>query len=253
MLSNQLCACGCGEYTDIVEKTDSRRGQVKGQPMKYRPNHSPTSAALRRGPTPTLELPRIDALALREMTDEAAAIQGDQWARFIDGMDRISFAQKGMLAYEFKLRALWSHVGFKDFTSWVEGSMPFSASSVFQAAKCVEQLMESRVPAAKILEMPRVNLVKMAKGILSDSVRRDPEVIEAAIHSNGKDFTQKIVDEFPEQHVEPEEWVRFPMAISKHTLVVGIMAKFGFTAWEQFILTVAVEYDASHEPEEAHG
>lgn len=33
MLSNQLCACGCGQFTKIAERTKQERGQNKGLPM----------------------------------------------------------------------------------------------------------------------------------------------------------------------------------------------------------------------------
>jgi len=37
----RLCACGCGIEVSIAKRTDSRRGQVKGQPLRYVPGHSP--------------------------------------------------------------------------------------------------------------------------------------------------------------------------------------------------------------------
>lgn len=35
------CACGCGEEAPIAKRTDSRYGQVKGQPKRYISGHNP--------------------------------------------------------------------------------------------------------------------------------------------------------------------------------------------------------------------
>jgi hypothetical protein len=35
-----LCQCGCGAETDTATRTSSRRGAVKGQPLRYRHGHS---------------------------------------------------------------------------------------------------------------------------------------------------------------------------------------------------------------------
>lgn len=35
----KLCECGCGQPTKIATKTYAKRGQVKGQPMRFLPNH----------------------------------------------------------------------------------------------------------------------------------------------------------------------------------------------------------------------
>ena len=35
-----LCACGCGQITKVAKKTASRRGHVKGQPLKYVHGHN---------------------------------------------------------------------------------------------------------------------------------------------------------------------------------------------------------------------
>jgi hypothetical protein len=40
MLSNQLCACGCGRFTSISEQTRPRRGWVKGQPLRFARGHT---------------------------------------------------------------------------------------------------------------------------------------------------------------------------------------------------------------------
>lgn len=35
-----FCHCGCGEVTDLAGATNARRGWVKGEPMRFRPNHT---------------------------------------------------------------------------------------------------------------------------------------------------------------------------------------------------------------------
>lgn len=34
-----ICMCGCGQPTSIARQTDSRRGAVKGEPLRYRTGH----------------------------------------------------------------------------------------------------------------------------------------------------------------------------------------------------------------------
>jgi len=36
----KLCECGCGNPTTIAKKTDQRRGDVKGQPMRFIRGHN---------------------------------------------------------------------------------------------------------------------------------------------------------------------------------------------------------------------
>jgi len=37
-----LCFCGCGHKTDISKRTNSKRGDIKGQPLKYIFGHFPS-------------------------------------------------------------------------------------------------------------------------------------------------------------------------------------------------------------------
>ena len=48
--SDRKCDCGCGEYTFIAVKTNSRTGLVLGQPCPYLPGHKGASLlAVTRG------------------------------------------------------------------------------------------------------------------------------------------------------------------------------------------------------------
>lgn len=38
-MASKLCDCGCGLPAPIASKTHSARGQVKGQPIRFRPGH----------------------------------------------------------------------------------------------------------------------------------------------------------------------------------------------------------------------
>lgn len=40
VLSDQLCACGCGQFTSIAGTTDKRWGHVRGEPTLYVRGHS---------------------------------------------------------------------------------------------------------------------------------------------------------------------------------------------------------------------
>lgn len=46
MVSETLCACGCGEKTSIATRTDTRVGRVKGKPNKYVKGHNAGQRAL---------------------------------------------------------------------------------------------------------------------------------------------------------------------------------------------------------------
>ena len=43
-LSDQVCACGCGERTTLIAETNSRRGRRRGEPNRYRVGHNPVGS-----------------------------------------------------------------------------------------------------------------------------------------------------------------------------------------------------------------
>lgn len=42
MKSTKLCECGCGQFTDIIEKNHSDHGHIKGQPYRFLFGHRKT-------------------------------------------------------------------------------------------------------------------------------------------------------------------------------------------------------------------
>lgn len=47
----KLCECGCGQPTNIAPKNSKRRGQIKGQPMRFLPGHHIPKSNLRTATT----------------------------------------------------------------------------------------------------------------------------------------------------------------------------------------------------------
>jgi hypothetical protein len=41
--SLRLCECGCGEYTKLASKTATKRGWIKGQPLRFINGHNATT------------------------------------------------------------------------------------------------------------------------------------------------------------------------------------------------------------------
>src|ERR1019366_5288416 len=39
-IASGLCECGCGEATTIAQRTDHKRGWVKGKPIRFRKGHN---------------------------------------------------------------------------------------------------------------------------------------------------------------------------------------------------------------------
>ncbi len=47
------CQCGCGQKTSIAKQSNSRRGDVRGEPVKFLPGHGRNLAYLKEGPNPS--------------------------------------------------------------------------------------------------------------------------------------------------------------------------------------------------------
>jgi hypothetical protein len=204
-------------------------------------------------PSATLDL-KIEPLMLRTMTDQAAAIQGDKWARFIDDVLGKSFPAIGMIAAEFFTRNLWNQLAdpatgktYAGYTAWAKSALPCSWSTVCAAKKCFESLSASGVPAEKILEMKPANMKLLVNEVSSESVRREPKVVEAAIHENGNGFRKKMIEEHPEQHIEDVEWITVKPTLSQCDRWTEIMEKFGWQSWVEAIDIAFEEYDQTHE------
>jgi hypothetical protein len=72
--SHGLCGCGCGQPTDLVARTDSSRGWIKGQPKPYLAWHAP-----RRGLTPDYRIDENGCWIWLKHVDEASGGYGMAW------------------------------------------------------------------------------------------------------------------------------------------------------------------------------
>jgi hypothetical protein len=80
-----LCQCGCGEPTPIAKRTSTRKGVVKGQPIRYVQGHG------NRHHQPVIAAPQLcecgcgQTTALADRTDSRRSIVKGQPLRFITG------------------------------------------------------------------------------------------------------------------------------------------------------------------------
>ena len=207
-VSNQLCACGCGGHTYIAEKTDSRRGQIKGKPMRLLAGHDYGTGGQSNVALAAPTLFEIDDLAIRRLygvPDDEAAVVLDRGLRELERGYRRSFVARGLILREVEERKLWEKLtdaetgkAYTSFDRWIVSAAPHSRSDCFAALKAVKELRD--VPTDLLLDMPRCNVSVLQT--LSSEVRKSPKVIEAAQTLSKKDFIKEVQVEHPQQHIE---------------------------------------------------
>lgn len=224
------CACGCGHETAIATRTDSRRGQVKGQPMRFLPGHNslvPANQMLPATAAPqSAEIDELRIMGLRNLPDADAAAVFDARLRELERQYKRSFVERGFILLEVQERELWRHIvnpetgeAYSSFERWVVGAAPQSRSDCFAAMKAVRELRD--VPAQELLQVPRCN-VKVLQH-LSPALRRKPEVIDAAKKKSERDFVAQIEKEHPEQHIESKRPMNLkPERTARQTIDRGI-------------------------------
>lgn len=214
MTGNVMCACGCGEPTPLITKTDKRKGWVKGQPAKYIAGHQQQMMKEKRGSLLPAILQKSDAITetdierMRSMDDIEAADIYDARVIVIEDSTRWTFIELGLICMEVTRRELWKRIVdpktgryFHSRDAWIAGRLRVSQRSAYSA---MEVLKVKDVPVSDLREMPRVNAVRLAG--LSTQVQRDPTIIQAAKGSE-KGFVQVINNRYPDQHQEPRRAV----------------------------------------------
>ena len=218
MLSDKLCECGCGEFTYIATRSDSRRSQVKGQPMRYLPAHSSATAAMRNfgaATRPILdvadrEITEADILNLRDVDELQAADIFDARVRRLEARHRATFVEMGLILMEMEDRELYrvlvdpatGHY-WTSYDRWLCNAAPISRSGGYAAVKAMRNTV---IPISDLREMPRFAVETISQ--LSPAVQRNPVVIISAKNDTEEVFREKLEKNFPDQHIETKKSVR---------------------------------------------
>ena len=211
MKSEVLCGCGCGEYTELAKRTDSRRGHVKGQGMPFIFGHASNNGPnvqhrtlFAPQPIEAKEITHQDIIALREVDDMEAAEIYDARVRYLEAYSKRTFVETGLILAEFEDRKLQEKIVdpatgayYTSFNTWLMAAAPVSRSSGYDAMATVRRLQA--VPVADLQAMPRCNVKTLST--LSTSVQQQPDIIEAAKNLTEEQFIAKVETRHPDQHV----------------------------------------------------
>jgi hypothetical protein len=228
-LSTHLCECreNCGNYTPFATKTDKRRDQIKGQPMRLLPGHNkasggasdPSNVGLMAAPG---ELDELKIRGLRSMSDADAARVLDERLRFLERQYKRNFVERGFILVEVEERQLWKELvdadtneKYTSFDRWVCGAASHSRADCFEAMRAVKELRD--VPREQLMGIPRKNIGILSQ--LSTKVRKDPDIIAAAQDSSKKEFIAHIQGNYPDQHVEQESKVTTYPTVSQREII----------------------------------
>ena len=107
-----LCACGCGQETGVIEKTDARKGWVKGEHYRFVNGHNARVERNERSisnfgdgaPDPhdwtnpaMREITEADIVALRDMDGIDAADVYDAQIKALAASSKLMFIQIGLI------------------------------------------------------------------------------------------------------------------------------------------------------------
>src|SRR5258706_9051692 len=115
------------------------------------------------------------------------------------------------MCHEVKVKGLWKHGGYKDWSHWVFAAAPVCAKTVFVYVGTYEKLSPD-FSDEELREMKPETAKVMTK--ISTERRRDPE-IRAAAKQKKKDFVKTVRSVAPEQHIEDEEIQKFTFTASQ--------------------------------------
>jgi hypothetical protein len=207
-LSNHLCECreNCGRYTPYATRTDKRREQTKGEPMKLIQGHNRGASNIGLMAAPG-ELDELKIRGLRSMSDADAARVLDDRLRFLERQYKRNFVERGFILLEMEERQLWkclidSETGdeFQSFERYIVTAASHSRADCFESLRAVKELRD--IPREQLMNIPRKNIGILSQ--LSTKVRRDPDVIAAAQTATKADFIGHIQENHPDQAIEQE-------------------------------------------------
>jgi hypothetical protein len=115
------------------------------------------------------------------------------------------------MCHEVKVKGLWKHGGYKDWSHWVLTAAPVCAKTVFVYVGTYEKLLPD-FSDEELREMKPETAKVMTK--ISSERRQDPE-IRAAAKKRKKDFVNTVRTVAPEQHIEDDELHKFTFTTSQ--------------------------------------
>jgi hypothetical protein len=140
--------------------------------------------------------------------------------RILDEIDRAherSYAERGMIAREFEVRNLWQYLidprtrsPFRSYNAWMGSGYIGCRSVNYEARRDMEELKD--LPPSKLREVPKKNIKVLLQ--LSTAVRRSDKVLYDARSMQPQDFIQRVEKDFPDQHIESTQVVRFTLTRS---------------------------------------
>jgi len=152
------------------------------------------------------------------LPDEECATALNARARYWDEVDQVqplSYGERGLIAVTFERRRLWEYIdGCHSFDSWMSHRPDASRSTMYAAWRAAKEL-ENDVP--DLSGIPR-DTVETLRGI-SSSVRREPEVIEAAKTKTPAEFVEHIQENHPNQHIERRKPLKFNFSESQSKVI----------------------------------
>lgn len=228
-LSSHQCECRsqCGRFTAYAVKTDSRRGHVKGQPMRLIPGHN-------AGSNVGLAAPEFDALSImrmRALPNQEAADALDSRLRALERGYRRSFVERGLILVEMEERQLWkllrdSETGqpYSSLEDWICTAATYSRSDCMAAKEAVKKLKD--VPTDQLLDVPRCNigslLMLTAKDRAKGAVKigdKAVSVIVAAQSLPERAFTKAVAERYPDLHIEERKTIHLSPVKSAKTVI----------------------------------
>jgi hypothetical protein len=127
------------------------------------------------------------------------------------------WARLGHIAFQMEQTRGWEELGFRSQADWMMGLQQrsgYGRSSVYRFKKLVERLLPD-ISVCDLEKMEPGNAGFLSGEVCSSSVRRDPEVIQAAQASRETSKLREFVmGKHPSQHIEEkhEEHCYFPLS-----------------------------------------
>jgi hypothetical protein len=169
---------------------------------------------------------QVDEAFLQSISDKPEEFQAsllDARARRIEKFNKRVYHELGLIALYMEEKSLWRKCTLDDgstpksFEGWVKDACPYSRSYLFDAKRTVKILRGSGAEMKQIEDIPRCNAITLSK--LSPALIRNPEIIDAAKHLPEEEFTKKIADSHPEQHIEERRKLIFHLEVSAKVTV----------------------------------
>lgn len=139
------------------------------------------------------------------MPDPEAADALTERLRFLDGIYRTGFVERGMICRDMRDRMLWRMVldpstgkPYHSMDAWIAGSAPWSRRDCYAAMRAVDELKD--IPTETLSQIPQCNLAQLQR--MSTQTRQEPAVLAAASSLSREQFAAKVEREFPDQHIE---------------------------------------------------